>query len=78
MINPNEDTVKPQLDSFVSDGWEIGGDDIPRLDVDLVASDGERSPTSRYCGAISPSGAGIQEDAYFDDGDGLLPSRFPI
>ena len=68
LINPNEDTVKPQLDSFVSDGWEIGDDDIPRLDVDLVASDiGSGLQPRVIVELISPSGAGIQEDAYFDE-----------
>ena len=68
LINPNEDTVPPQLDSFISDGWKIDDDGIPRLDVDLVASDVGSGLQSRVIvELISPSGAGIQEDAYFDE-----------
>ena len=68
LINPNEDTAPPQLDSFISDGWKIGEDGIPRLDVDLVASDVGSGLQSRVIvELISPSGAGIQKDAYFDE-----------
>jgi hypothetical protein len=78
LINPNEDTAPPQLDSFISDGWKIDEDGIPRLDVDLVASDVGSGLQSRVIvELISPSGAGIQEDAYFDEA-GTVTVAFEI
>ena len=78
LINPNEDVIPPALDSFVTDGWNIGDDDVPRLTIDLAASDVGSGLQSRVIvELISPSGAGIQKDAYFDE-NGAATVAFEI
>ena len=67
--NINSDSEKPYLVSFSTDGWSFDSEGNPILTASLEASDtGSGVANSRVTvELVSPSGASIQNHAYFTD-----------
>ena len=39
LVNPNSDSIKPEVISFSSNGWAIDSDGLPQLNANIVVSD---------------------------------------
>jgi hypothetical protein len=65
LVNPNSDSIKPEVISFSSNGWAIDSDGLPQLNATIVVSDeGSGLDNSRaIVELLSPTGKSIQSSS---------------
>ena len=65
LVNPNSDSITPEVISFSSNGWAIDSDGLPQLNATIVVSDeGSGLDNSRaIVELLSPTGKSIQSSS---------------